>query len=137
MEAKTFYIPVNPPKSVPIAIADITLILYSTYYHGLAGINEDLPLYYVNRVSVPEGYRWRGYGSLLLQKILTYADEHHLHLILDAVPSGEEMGLDDLISWYKRHEFRPLNNPQTLLYLPPLTEVVTSADNNLTSVDKN
>lgn len=121
MHARSFSVQVNPPNPLPIAIADFTRLDYTDYYHGVAGIEFSSSLFYVNRVNVPMGYRGRGFGSQVLQKMLDYSDEQGLHLILDVVPSGEEMGLRELIEWYERHGF--IRKGPILMYRPPLTEI--------------
>jgi GNAT superfamily N-acetyltransferase len=59
----------------------------------------------ITRINVPREHRGLGYGSVLLEVIITDADSEGVDLWLEISPSD---GLDynELHAWYCRHGFR-------------------------------
>lgn len=62
--------------------------------------------YLITRISVPEPWRGNGYGSQLLNEIITESDEKGIDLLLEVVPAiNYRLDKDQLTAWYERHGF--------------------------------
>ena len=61
----------------------------------------------ITRISVPARHQGKGHGKALLERIIKDADEAHVTLWLEILPSGR-MTYEELRDWYKRHGFRDL-----------------------------
>lgn len=59
----------------------------------------------ITRINVPIEYRGKGFGSQLLNLILTEADKTNTTLFLEILSSGA-LSYSDLEKWYKRHGFK-------------------------------
>lgn len=71
----------------------------------LVAPGELTPNWTITRINVPEKERGNGYGSALLDQIVSDADRDGVDLQLEVSPSGG-LNYDQLVEWYKRRGFR-------------------------------
>jgi len=73
---------------------------------------------YVHRINVPKEHRKKGIGRKLFDMLLEDADREGIVLLLQPNPYGE-MGILDLIAWYKRLGFVIVNRHSLMMRREP------------------
>lgn len=74
---------------------------------GIADLtNEMIPgSWTITRINIPKEHRGKGYGTKLLEQIITEADACKETLTLEIMPSGD-LNYTELEEWYFRHGFK-------------------------------
>lgn len=89
-------------------------------------ITPETPLYFFNRLNVPEKLRQQGIGTLLLNELETVAKEKNA-LIINTASSYGELSQKDLIAFYQAHHFQLIHKDGLLVYHPQLEAMLLSA----------